>query len=109
MSLTTVACAENCGAKRWCPSTAIAIVTEIDGYLPLILEKLMDYNKLIRQIRSSPLLFDSEDSHKIHRILRKAIKMRRNERELISESRGFYSGMTKRELAATGTCEPDWF
>jgi hypothetical protein len=69
----------------------------------------MNYDKLIRQIRNSPLLFDSEDDHKIHRILKKALSMNRKRREMETPSVGIYSGLTKRELAQSGTCEPDWF
>ena len=69
----------------------------------------MNYERLIRQIRNSPLLFDSDDDHKIHRILGKAQHMRAKRRVNQPQSRGPYSGMTRRELAMSGTCEPDWF
>jgi hypothetical protein len=70
----------------------------------------MNYDKLIRQIRNSPLLFDSEDDHKIHRILGKALEMR-SKRVYAKEPKrvGQYSGMTKQELSLTGTCETDWY
>ena len=71
----------------------------------------MNYERLIRAIRNSPLLFDSEDDHKIHRILGKALQMRRKERENNPPVKivGPYSGLTRQELAASGTCEPDWY
>ena len=69
----------------------------------------MNYERLIRQIRNSPLLFDSDDDHKIHRILGKAQAIRAKRRVDPPQARGPYSGMTKRELAMSGTCEPDWF
>ena len=69
----------------------------------------MNYDKIIRQIRNSPLLFDSEDDHKIHRILRKALSMARKRREQQPRSVGVYSGLTRQELALSGTCEADWF
>jgi hypothetical protein len=69
----------------------------------------MNYDKIIRRIRNSPLLFDSEDDHKIHRILKKALSMSRKRRERATPSVGIYSGLTRRELARSGTCEPDWY
>ena len=69
------------------------------------------YDWRIRRLRHNPLLFDSDEDHKIHRILGKALARRRKLREKYEPpaAKGQYSGMTKRELAATGTCETDWF
>jgi hypothetical protein len=67
----------------------------------------MDYEKLVRCIRRDPRLFDTEDDHKIHRILGKAV--RHKVAHYGKPNTGVYSGLTKRELAASGTCETDWF
>ena len=70
----------------------------------------MNYDRLVRRIRNSHLLFDTEDDHKIHRILSKALTGLRKERERGPAAPvGPYSGMTRRELARSGTCEPDWY
>jgi hypothetical protein len=70
----------------------------------------MDYSKIIRRLRNDPRLFDTDDDHKIHRILGKALQMRRK-REYANQSRpvGPYSGLTRAQLAKSGTCETDWF
>lgn len=67
----------------------------------------MDYDKLIRRLRNDPLLFDSDDDHKIHRILGKALERRRS--STATPKRGPYSGLTQKELALSGTCETDWY
>lgn len=72
--------------------------------------RMDQYDRLIRRIRNDPRLF-TDDDHKVHRILGKALARRRKVRGQLPDPtpRGPYSGMTRRELAATGTCEPDWF
>jgi len=71
----------------------------------------MNYERLIRRIRSDPRIFSTPEDHKIHRVLRQVKKHRlaeiEQERQL--EPVGPYSGLTKRELRATGTCETDWY
>jgi hypothetical protein len=77
------------------------------SYSPLV--HIMDYAKLVRNLRRHDLLFDSADDHKIHRILRKALTLQAKRFEQKKASVGRYSGLTKRELAQSGTCETDWF
>lgn len=72
----------------------------------------MHYTNLVRRLRNDPRLFDESDEHKIHRILRKAIRRMAIERRVADKRErkvGPYSGLTSRELASSGTCETDWF
>jgi hypothetical protein len=69
----------------------------------------LDYDRLIRRIRNSDILFDSTETHKVHRILEKALHMSAKRRGEPNPSVGPYSGLTHRELAQSGTCETDWF
>ena len=54
------------------------------------------YDRLIRRIRNDPRLMDTEDDHKIHRILGKALARRAKLRKKYDppEPVGPYSGMT---------------
>jgi hypothetical protein len=71
----------------------------------------MNYERIVRQIRRDPRLFDTPDDHKIHRILRRAITNMIVQRRTGEprEAVGPYSGLTKHELAESRTCEPDWY
>ena len=69
----------------------------------------MDYARLIRNLRRDPRLFDTDDDHKIHRILLKALQIRHKRYLAPARLTGPYSGLTHDELAASGTCEPDWY
>lgn len=74
----------------------------------------MNYTKIVRRIRNMDLLFDSDDNHKIHRILRKAVTKKVAQQRAEDDARGLpkrgpYSGMTRSELARSGTSEPDWY
>ena len=66
-----------------------------------------DYERMVHQIRGDPRLFDAPESHKIHRVLRKAIKHKvaRYPKPPV----GPYSGLTRGELARSGTVETDWY
>ena len=73
------------------------------------LTRLEQYDRLIRRFRNDPRLWDEDD--RVYNLLGKAQAMRRKLRKQDPEPRkvGPYSGMTKRELAMSGTCETDWF
>ena len=66
-------------------------------------------DRLIRRIRNSEKLWHEDDIY--HGRLVKLLEARCKTREKMPDTtpRGPYSGMTRRELAQTGTCEPDWF
>lgn len=49
---------------------------------------------------------DDEECERVHRIRRK-VNARYPEKK--GETVGKYSGLTRTELAKTGTCETDWF
>jgi hypothetical protein len=66
----------------------------------------------LRRMRHS--IFDYDDTPKeaqAGRVLQylKARKMRGINAERPAAPRGPYSGLTQRELRATGTCEADWY
>ncbi len=67
----------------------------------------MNYENLVRKIRQSPKLF-ADDSVKIDRVLaeakRRMLATRKSETKV-----GQWSGLTRRELAQSGTCETDWY
>ncbi len=73
-------------------------------------DRVKKYDELIRKLRRHPLLFDGDDDHKIHRLLDKALSVRRKLREIADRREvGRYSGLTADELRRSGTCETDWF
>lgn len=66
----------------------------------------------LRRMRSK--IFDYDDTPKevqaervLHYLKARVLRGRRIERQ--HEPVGPYSGLTRRELRATGTCEPDWY
>lgn len=69
------------------------------------------YDRLIRRIRNSGVLFHENEAiaDKASRVLGKALDIRAKRRIIEPEKVGPYSGMTKSELAQSGTCETDWF
>lgn len=68
----------------------------------------MNYDRAIRRIRNNWEILDSD---KGQRVLGKLLEARRKFREKNDkpEPRGQYSGLTKRELGMSGTCETDWY
>jgi len=66
-------------------------------------------DRLIRRLRNSPRLWDADDiyTNRIGKLQVARRKERENEPD--TQPRGPYSGMTRRELAQTRTCEPDWY
>ena len=68
----------------------------------------MNYERLVRRIRQDPRLF-AEDSVKIDRVLLKAKSKMLAHRRRKPEPVGPYSGLTRAELRASRTCEPDWY
>lgn len=87
-------------AKRDMEKSRIAELVELG-------EKELE--RIIRQLRVEVCKHDmgSAKETTIHaemdRVLAALAKARRE------QPKGFYSGLTRRELAATGTCETDWF
>jgi hypothetical protein len=73
------------------------------------LPRLQRLETIIRRIRNSEQLWEENDIY--HKRLGKLLEAARNERAKLPDTtpRGPYSGMTRRELAMTGTCEPDWY
>lgn len=60
-------------------------------------------------MRNDPRLFDTDDDHKFHRIFGKALDMKRKRHVSPVPQTGPYSGLTKQQLAASRTCETDWY
>lgn len=69
--------------------------------------RLQEYDRLIRRLRNDPRLWDDDD--RIYNILGKALSRRAKIRPKEKRVVGPYSGLTRQELRASGTCEPDWF
>jgi len=68
----------------------------------------MNYERIVRNIRRDPRLF-ADDAVKIGRVLMKAKSKMLAQREPKPQPVGPYSGLTRAELRATGTCETDWY
>jgi len=68
----------------------------------------MNYERIVRNIRRDPRLF-ADDAVKIGRVLMKAKSKMLAQRERKPQPVGPYSGLTRAELRATGTCETDWY
>lgn len=87
-------------AKRDMEETRVAELVELG-------EKELE--RMIRQLRVEVCKHDmgSAEEAVVHaemdRVLAALARARRE------QPKGFYSGLTRRELAATGTCEADWF
>jgi hypothetical protein len=73
------------------------------------MNRIKEYERLVRRLRRDPRLWDDDD--RVHSILGRALarlaSLRRSEPH--DRKRGPYSGLTRSELAKSGTCEPDWF
>lgn len=67
----------------------------------------MNYEIITRRIRQRIFDYPPELEEKAGRVLEKCIT--RKIRQYPQEKRGPYSGLTRRELAQTRTCEPDWY
>lgn len=72
------------------------------------------YHKSVRALRRMrSIIFDypehqeAQASRVLHILKARHLRDRRDERA--HAPTGPYSGLTRRELAATGTCEADWF
>lgn len=72
------------------------------------------YNKSERALRRlRGIIFDypehreAQASNVLHYLKARHLRDRKAEREMAAT--GPYSGLTRRELTATGTCETDWF
>ncbi len=68
----------------------------------------MNYERLVRRLRQSPKLW-ADDNTKIARILTEAKRRMIAQRSKRVEDVGPYSGLTRAELRASRTCEPDWY
>ena len=73
------------------------------------LTRLERYDRLIRRIRNSAKLWDEDDIYynRLGKLL--AARAKWHERHPEPRQVGPYSGLTRHELAMSGTCETDWF
>lgn len=71
----------------------------------------MNYSKLVSRIRNKVFDYPPEMDEKVTRVLRKCVAKKIEQRDKAAgpEPKGPYSGLTRRELALTGTCETDWY
>lgn len=71
--------------------------------------RIQQYDRLIRRLRNDPRLWDDDD--RVYNILGKALERRKKLRQQNPDKKsvGPYSGLTRRELQASGTCETDWY
>jgi hypothetical protein len=72
-------------------------------------QRIKEYDRLIRRLRNDPRLWDDDD--RVYHILGKALERRAELRKHTPNLKvvGPYSGLTRRELQQSGTCETDWF
>ncbi len=63
----------------------------------------------LRHMRQRIFDYPPEKGEQADRVLRYLIKRMLRERTGRKAATGPYSGLTRDELARTGTCEPDWF
>jgi len=72
---------------------------------------LKTLEKQLRQLRRQAMEADypSDELTAIHAQMDEVKKQMAELKAQTPEPVGFYSGLTRRELAATGTCETDWF
>lgn len=67
--------------------------------------------RALRRMRSKifgyPENLEAKASRVLHYLKDRHLRDRKAEREMAAT--GPYSGLTRRELSATGTCETDWF
>lgn len=73
----------------------------------------MDYGRVLRSLRNNIWGYDNTPNEtKAARVLR-AVKTRVLQQEKAQREKerrtGPYSGLTRAELARTGTCETDWY
>lgn len=75
----------------------------------MIQQRIRDLDRLIRRLRADERLWDEDD--RVYGLLGKALERRSKLwcKALRSRSVGPYSGLTRSELARSGTCETDWF
>jgi hypothetical protein len=71
----------------------------------------MNYSRIVLRLRQRIFDYPPELDEKAGRVLEKAVARKIRQQKAIAppERRGPYSGLTRRELAQTRTCEPDWF
>jgi uncharacterized protein (DUF2461 family) len=71
----------------------------------------MNSEKTLRQLRRAIFDYPPEIEAKADRVLLKlkARVLKQRENAIKNAPRGPYSGLTRRELVASGTCEPDWY
>lgn len=68
------------------------------------------YERLLRKLRNDPRLWEEgETGDRISRLIDKAKTRLSKVRRKMPKQVGPYSGLTKQELRASGTCETDWF
>lgn len=74
----------------------------------------MNYDQIIEDLRNHPRLTDKDN--RVYLLLRKIQARQRSQlpavsksQKLFQEPKGPFSGLTRAELRASGTCEPDWF
>jgi len=69
----------------------------------------MNYERLVRKIRQNIFNYEGEKDIQAGRLLERAKQKMLSNRKNEQPKTGQYSGLTRKELAKTGTCEPDWY
>ena len=70
----------------------------------------MNYEKIVRKIRQRIFDYDgTAKEDKAGRVLEKAKKRMLKNLVFGDCKKGRYSGLTRKELNRTGTCETDWY
>ena len=74
-----------------------------------LIHPIMNYQPILRRLRQKAFDYPPEMDNKFARVITKvkARSMAQETRE--PQKRGPFSGLTRHELAASRTCETDWF
>lgn len=68
----------------------------------------MNYTRILRRMRQRIFSYPSDKEAKAERVIG-AVKCKVMAQPQPPPVRGPFSGLTRRELNASGTCETDWF
>lgn len=69
----------------------------------------MNYGKILRNLRTHIFSYEGKQEIKADRVIAKVKEKHLKQLERKPAPTGPFSGLTRGELAKSGTCEPDWF
>lgn len=69
----------------------------------------MNYARILRHIRQRVFDYPAAVEEKVERVMQQVKRRVLEKQETAPVERGPFSGLTRAELAKTGTCEADWY